>query len=153
MGYGDIEIKINELSMFRNTTDCINLIKLCESLNELSDLKSCMFSKSEELEELGELESDQLDTGSNVVGSGDPGSQLTIESQSSSDLSKSRNGPKPLSNYLVLLLRFDSIRNAANTATISSNDLIRSELRKNLFLSNIWHIVILYVIFFCCCCC
>lgn len=102
---------------FRNTTDCIDLIKFCADLNDLADLRSIVFAKSDEMDE-NELESEQ--------------------SESKIELTTTNT----LSNYLVLLVKLDSLN-----INLSSNphEAIRNELKKNLFLSNIWHVTILYV--------
>lgn len=114
----EIEIKVNEMTSFRNTTDCINLVKFCDDLNDLSNLRSLVFGKDEDMSEQ-EIETNQI-------------IQVKNDTKTS----------KPISDYLVLLIKHDSL---STNLSSSMQEAVRSEIKKNYFLSQIWNITIIYV--------
>ena len=101
MSYREIEIKINEMINFRNTTDCVNLIKFCDDLNDLSNLRSLVFGKDEEIADQ-DLETNQI-------------IQVKNDTKTS----------KPISDYLVLLIKHDSLSTSLSS---SMQEAIRSDI-------------------------
>ena len=113
---------------YGNSVDGLSLIHFCENLSQLSSFE-LIFSTDNDIENESEQE---------LIENMDP------NSPSDSNLDRSTRVHNSILKYVVFMIKLEMI-NFTNYS--NAQEMVKAELKKNLFLSKMWHVTVIYVIF------